>query len=58
MRVTSLLQVTDIERMGALIPPSRVAIYQRGSRCILYDDQETYVRDLLQFTAAGEAGTL
>ena len=52
------MKVADIERMGTLIPHSRVAICQRGSHCAMYDDQETYFRELLQFIDDVEAGTL
>ena len=52
------MKVADIERMGTLIPHSRVAICQRGSHCAMYDDQETYFRELLQFIDDVETGTL
>lgn len=52
------MKVTDIERMGTLIPRSRVAICQRGSHCAMYDDQEAYFHDLLQFIDDVEAGRL
>lgn len=51
------MTVTDLERMGTLIPRSRVAICQRGSHCALYDEQETYFRELLQFIDDVETGT-
>ena len=52
------MKVADIERMGTFIPHSRVAICQRGSHCAMYDDQETYFRELLQFIDDVETGTL
>ena len=51
------MKVADIERMGTLIPRSRVAISERGSHCAMYDDQETYFRDLLRFINDVETGT-
>ena len=51
------MKVADIERMGTLIPRSRVAICQRGSHCAMYDEQETYFRELLQFVEDVETGT-
>lgn len=40
---------SDIERMGRLIPHSRVKICENGSHCCLYDDQETYFKALHDF---------
>lgn len=51
------MRVADIERMGSLIPHARVAICEQGSHCAMYDDQETYFRDLIQFIKDVEAGT-
>jgi len=50
------MKVTDIEKMGALIPQSRVAICEQGSHCAMYDDQEAYFRYLTQFIEDVEAG--
>jgi len=47
---------TDIERMGQLMPASRVSICDQGSHCAMYDDQEAYFRHLLQFVSDVEAG--
>lgn len=52
------MKVSDIERMENLIPRARVAICQCGSHYAMYDVQETYFRDLLQFIAEVESGTL
>jgi proline iminopeptidase len=43
------MRVTDIERMGRLIPNARVMICERGSHCSMYDDQERYFEDLIHF---------
>ena len=51
------MRVADIEKMGALIPSARVVICEQGSHCSLYDDQQTYFRDLLAFIKDVEAGT-
>lgn len=50
------MRVSDIERMGELMPNARVAICERGSHCSMYDDQETYFRELLRFVADVESG--
>ena len=50
------MRVTDIERMGELIPNSRVAICEQGSHCSMWDDQEAYFRDLVGFVEDVEAG--
>ena len=52
------MRVSEIERMGELIPHSRVAVCENGSHCAMYDDQETYFRDLVQFIQDVEAGSL
>lgn len=41
--------VEDIQKMGELIPNSRVVICEKGSHLPMYDDQETYFRELLKF---------
>lgn len=51
------MKVTDMEKMGALIPHARVAICEQGSHCAMYDDQEAYFRSLMQFIEDVEAGT-
>lgn len=43
------MSVDDIDRMGKLIPHSRVAICEHGSHFSLYDDQEAYFQYLLAF---------
>jgi proline iminopeptidase len=43
------MRVEDIQKMGALIPNSRVCICEKGSHLSMYDDQETYFRELIKF---------
>ncbi len=43
------MAVEDIERMGRLIPNSRVAICENGSHLSLYDDQAAYFGALVPF---------
>jgi proline iminopeptidase len=43
------MAVEDIERMGGLIPASRVVICEHGSHLSMYDDQEAYFRALVPF---------
>lgn len=50
------MRVADIERMGSLVPHSRVSICEQGSHCAMYDDQDTYFRDMVQFIQDVEAG--
>lgn len=50
------MRVEDIQRMGTLIPRSRVAICEDGSHLSLYDDQQRYFADLLGFIKDVEAG--
>ena len=45
----------DIRRMGKLIPRSRVVI-TKGSHLEMYDDQQTYFRELVRFIKDVEAG--
>ncbi|MBS0655514.1 MAG: proline iminopeptidase-family hydrolase [Verrucomicrobia bacterium] len=45
----------DIEKMGTLIPNSRVTICENGSHLSLYDDQDTYFQALLAFFADVES---
>jgi proline iminopeptidase len=46
----------DIEKMGTLIPRSRVLVCEKGSHLCMWDDQETYIRGLLKFFDDVEAG--
>lgn len=41
----------DVERMGQLIPHSRVKICEQGSHCCLYDDQDTYFKAIHDYLA-------
>jgi len=43
------MSVEDIQKMGELIPNSRVVVCENGSHICMYDDQETYFRELLKF---------
>ena len=47
----------DIRRMGKLIPRSRVVI-TKGSHLEMYDDQQTYFRELVKFIKDVEAGKI
>ena len=47
----------DIRRMGKLIPRSRVVI-TKGSHLEMYDDQQTYFRELVKFIKDVETGKL
>ena len=51
------MRVSEIERMGKLIPHSRLSLCENGSHCAMYDDQETYFRDVVQFIQDVESGT-
>jgi proline iminopeptidase len=44
-----LARPEDLQKMGGLIPRSRVVICENGSHNSEYDDQETYFRELLKF---------
>jgi proline iminopeptidase len=44
-----MTSVEDVQKMGELIPNSRVCICENGSHLSMYDDQETYFRDLIKF---------
>ncbi len=46
----------DIQKMGRLMPRSRVLVCEKGSHLCMYDDQETYFRGLLKFFDDAEAG--
>ena len=50
------MSVADIQRMGSLIPCSRVAICELGSHCSMYDDQERYFDELISFISDVEQG--
>jgi proline iminopeptidase len=43
------MEPAQLERMGKLIPNSRVYICPNGSHLAMYDDQENYFRELLAF---------
>jgi len=43
------MSVEDIQKMGGLVPSSRVVVCENGSHVCMYDDQETYFRELLKF---------
>lgn len=44
----------DIERMGELIPHSKVKICENGSHCTLFDDQENYFQSIHGFLSTVE----
>ena len=39
----------DIERMGSLIPYSKVKICENGSHCAMFDDQTNYFQAIHSF---------
>jgi len=43
------MNTKDIEKMGSLIPQSKVKICENGSHCSLYDDQENYFAAIHDF---------
>lgn len=43
------MSVSDMKKMGGLIPKSRVVVCENGSPCAFYDDQEAYFDYLLGF---------
>ena len=51
------MRVSEIERMGKLIPHSRLSLCENGSHCAMYDDQEAYFHDLVQFIQDVESGS-
>ena len=51
------MRVSEIERMGELMPHSRLSLCENGSHCAMYDDQETYFHDLVQFIQDVESGS-
>jgi len=50
------MSLDDIQRMGSLLPNSRVAICEKGSHFAMYDDQETYFRHLVDFILDVQSG--
>jgi proline iminopeptidase len=46
------MSVEDIQKMGALIPGSRVVVCENGSHLSLYDDQQAYFDALVPFILA------
>jgi proline iminopeptidase len=52
------MSVEDIQKMGQLIPNSRVVVCENGSHLSMYDDQETYFRELLKFIKDVETSKL
>lgn len=50
------MSVADIERMGTLIPRSRVVVCENGSHLCMWDDQQTYFRELIRFVRDVESG--
>jgi proline iminopeptidase len=43
------MSVEDIQKMGQLLPNSRVVVCEKGSHMCMYDDQQTYFHELLKF---------
>ena len=54
--VNGTMNPDDIRRMGRLIPNSRVVL-TNGGHLEMYDDQETYFRELVRFVEDVEKGT-
>jgi proline iminopeptidase len=48
------MNVQDVQKMGRLLPNSRVAICKNGSHLCMYDDQQAYFRQLLEFIKSVE----
>jgi len=46
------MSVQDVQKMGRLIPNSRVVVCRNGSHLCMYDDQQTYFHELLRFIKA------
>lgn len=44
----------DIEKMGTLIPYSKVKICENGSHCTMFDDQESYFQAIHEFLKSVE----
>ena len=49
-------EIRPVRRMGKLIPHSRVVL-TNGSHLEMYDDQETYFRELVRFITDVQKGT-
>jgi proline iminopeptidase len=50
------MSVWDVQKMGRLIPNSRVVVCRNGSHLCMYDDQQAYFRELLEFIKGVETG--
>jgi proline iminopeptidase len=50
------MSVEDIQKMGRLIPNSRVVVCENGSHICMYDDQQTYFSELIRFIKDVEKG--
>lgn len=50
------IRPADMQRMGTLIPDSRVAICENGSHLAMWDDQQAYFGHLLAFLRDIDAG--
>jgi len=48
------MSVQDIQRMGRLIPNSHVVVCSNGSHLCMYDDQQVYFRQLIEFIKSVE----
>ncbi len=51
------MSAEDIQKMGTLIPRSRVVVCENGSHACFFDDQEAYFAALLQFLREVDRGT-
>ena len=49
------MSVADIQRMGSLIPDSKVVVCEKGSHLSMYDDQKAYFDALVPFLRAAHA---
>jgi proline iminopeptidase len=52
------MPVADIQRMGTLIPHSKVVICENGSHLALYDDQAAYFDALVPFVLEAHSSYL
>jgi proline iminopeptidase len=43
------MSVQDVQRMGRLVPNSRVVVCKNGSHLSMYDDQKTYFHHIMKF---------
>jgi proline iminopeptidase len=50
------MAVADVERMGKLMPRSRVVVCEEGSHLPMYDDQEAYFAALVPFLLEAGGG--